>query len=209
MTCDIVQNSKELFSAGFELIHDNQNIGQMSFQGQLGSMEGVWSIQCFDKNIVMECCRCRDANTTQKVFRPYSVTFNSSNAGEVFQSKYRAGFLKSFDYNQLLLFGTSYSLYPIGFGNDGFKCPIYAGNRQIALIEKPCVVYNDLHSYHITAIDVESALIAVLFCAYMYVNSAYKPGNKVSKSVEKNITKTTNKLLLAKYNAQFKENTMG
>lgn len=207
MTFDIVQNSKELFSAGFELVCDGKKIGQMSLQGRLGPMEGVWTIQCFDKNITMERCRRSDVNTTQKVFRPYSVIIDSSNGGAVFQSRYKAGFLKSFDYNRLLLLGMSYDMYPIGLGNDGFKCPVYHGNGQVALIEKPCIVYNDLHSYQITAIDAPSALTAALFCAYMYVNAAYKPGSKVSKSVEKSVTVTTNKLLLAKYNAQFKENT--
>lgn len=208
MTFDIVQNSKELFSACFELVCGGKKIGQMSLQGRLGSMEGVWTIQCFDKNITMEHCRRSNVNTTQKVFRPYSVVIDSSNGGAVFQSRCKAGFLKSFDYNRLLLLGMSYDMYPIGLGKDGFKCPVYHGNEQIALIEKPCIVYNDLHSYHITAMDAPSALTAVLFCAYMYVNTAYKPGSKVSKSVEKSITVTTNKLLLAKHDAQFKENNV-
>ena len=62
------------------------------------------------------CLQYRDVNTTQKVFRSYSVIIDSSNVGAVFQTRYKAGFLKSFDYNQLLLFETSYSMYPIDLG---------------------------------------------------------------------------------------------
>lgn len=203
MIFDIVQNSKELFFADFDIIRGDQTIGQMSFQGKFGSMEGEWLIRYFDKEIVMKHCHQKEVRAKSKVFRPYSICINSDSVGFAYQTRFNAGIFKSFDYEQLSMLGTTYSLYSIGFGEDGFKCPIYDCNRQVALIEKPCIVYNDLHKYHIISTKNESDLAAVLLCGYMYVNSAYKPGNKVSNAIEKNISITKNKLLIDKYDSNF------
>lgn len=57
--------------------------------------------------------------------------------------------------------GMIFDLFPIGFGNEGSKSPIYNGNKQIAQIEKDCIVYNDLHNYRIFAEDLFASQIAI------------------------------------------------
>ena len=96
-----------------------------------------------------------------------------------------------------------FDLFPIGFGNEGSKSPIYNGNKQIAQIEKDCIVYNDLHNYRIFAEDSFASQIAILFCIYMYINVGYKSGEKVISSKVKVVSITTNKLLKEKYNPEF------
>ena len=98
-----------------------------------------------------------------------------------------------------------YDLYPIGFGNEGGKHPVYCGDTQIAQVEKPAEVRDDLHNYTIYAIDSDAAELSVLLVAYMYVNANYKPGEKVTKSYVKCYSITKNKTLLSKYDPEFKE----
>lgn len=100
--------------------------------------------------------------------------------------------------------GQTFDLFPIGMGKQGNKSPVYCGNTQISLIEKDCIVYNDLHEYHVFALDREAGLISALFCMYMYVNAAYKPGVKVTESKVNSVSVTTNKLLKEKYDPGFK-----
>lgn len=205
MIFDIVQRTKALFSADFDIVHKGRIIGHMLFQGRLGSMEGVWTIQCLGRTVSMERCSAGEAGAVDEwTFRPYAVSVDGSEAGAVYQTRHRAGLFRSFDYHRLQLLGTTYVEYLIALGKEGGKCPIYVGDRQAALIEKDSVVYNDLHHYHVTAAGEEPALAAVILCGYMYANAAYKPGQKVTKSVEKDYSKTTDKALLEKLDPQFK-----
>lgn len=98
-----------------------------------------------------------------------------------------------------------YKMYPIGFGKEGAKNPIYCGEEQIALIEKDCEVVNDLHTYKLFCLTEQSSVIALLFAMYMYSMTGYKVGEKVTKSVEKRVSITTNKHLKAMYDPSFKE----
>lgn len=204
MTLDFVQNAKELFSAHFEVLHHGQIIGQMSLT-QASPLHRTWSGQCFGREISMTDIPRKTAGLTGKILWPYSIAINSCEIGTVYQTRYKAGLLHSFDYVQMRLAGRQYDLFSIGFGKDGAKAPIYCGDRQRALMEKPAVVYNDLHCYHITAADQDDGLAALLFCCYLYASSAFRAGNKVVRSVEKNYTHTTNKRLLEKYDPLFKE----
>jgi hypothetical protein len=67
------------------------------------------------------------------------------------------------------------------------------------------VTYNDLHQFHIFALDESAALTAVLFALYQYVISCYRPGEKVSKSISKVFSSTKESSLLSKYDPHFTE----
>mgnify|MGYP000818851168 CR=1 FL=1 len=88
---------------------------------------------------------------------------------------------------------------------EGGKHPVYCGNKQIAQIDKPCEIYNDLHHYTIYAVDQDAAEISALFAAYMYINASFEPGQKVKQSYTKCTSITLNKTLKQKYNPDFKE----
>lgn len=113
-----------------------------------------------------------------------------------------------YDHHKMTVTGLEYQLYPIGYGKGGYRNPVYQGNAQIALVEKDAVVYNDLHSYTITAADEQNIFISILFCCYMYTIGCYVPGEKVSQSVVKNFNKSTNKELLAKDDFSFPKASM-
>lgn len=205
MILDVVQVSKDLFAASFVVNRGNIQIGNFSLNGKLGSMEAKITGKLFEHNIDMYFGKTDNIDVAHP-FRPYTINKNGVINGVVYQTKFNGGIFKKFDYNQMKKAGITYDLFPIGLGKEGCKCPIYDFNTQIAQIETDCVIYNDLHIYKIFAQDEFSSEIAVLFAIYMYINAGYKPGEKAITSTVKVVTKTTNKLLLQKYNSEFTKN---
>lgn len=202
MILDVVQVSKDLFSASFVVKRGDVQVGCFSLQGNMGSMEAKISGKLFEQDIEMQYGKTNDVGAAYS-FRPYLINENGIYNGVVYQTKYNGGLFKKFDYQQMKNAGVTYDLFPISFGNEGSKSPIYKENTQIAQIEKDCVVYNDLHIYKIFALDELSSEIAVLFAIYMYINAGYKPGEKAVSSTVKVISTTTNKLLKEKYDPTF------
>ena len=142
-----------------------------------------------------------------KAYRPYKI-FNSEHRilGNVAQIDQREGWFTTISYMHMYIVDQEqYDLYPIGFGAEGGKHPVYCGNKQIAQIDKPCEIYNDLHHYTIYAVDQDAAEISALFAAYMYINASFEPGQKVKQSYAKCTSITLNKTLKQKYNPDFKE----
>lgn len=202
MILDIVQISKELFSAEFAIRTGSTPIGDIHLQGSLGSMEAeiVLNYQdtCF--GMVHEHLEQKPA---KRVFRPYAIYADGAVIGVVYQSEEKLGLFKGYSFREMNFSGKSYRMFSVGLGNEGYKFPIYEGERQIAEIDKPCVVYDELHEYKIYALDAPSAMTASLLCAYLYVSGAYTPGEKVIRSKVKTITITANKFLKEKYDPGF------
>lgn len=202
MVLDVMQVSKDLFSASFVIKHENTQIGNFSLQGRLGSMEAEIQGTIHEQFFKMSYGKKDDLDVAHP-FRPYLIYKGNIPDGTVYQTKFNGGFFKKFDYHQMNLNGMIFDLFPIGFGNEGSKSPIYNGNKQIAQIEKDCIVYNDLHNYRIFAEDSFASQVAIFFCIYMFVNAGYKPGEKAISSKVKIVSNTTNKLLKEKYNPDF------
>lgn len=200
MIFDTVQESKELYKAVFLIRHGDASIGKMEVRGSAGSIDGDWDIALLGQAITMTPERKK--NLSRQAARPYEVTANGEACGCVCLAREKHGLFASFDYVTANLQNGIFNLYSILF-DEGGKCPIYAGERQIAQIDKDNVVYDDLHSYHIFALNESIALIPTLFCAYLYVIGHFKPGVKVKSGYMKYCGKTTNKLLLEKYDAGF------
>lgn len=204
MYIELVQRNKELFTADFEIVENQSVVGSLALQGKLGSLDAKITIQYRGSEISLTP-GVRDFDIlAKKPFRPYTIAFNGINKGVICQTKIKTGIFSKVEFHQIEMSGQIYEMYPIGFGNEGAKNPIYVGNDQRGLIEKDCEVINDLHIYKITCVDELSAIIGLLFASYMYVNAAFKPGVAVAKSVHKVISKTTNKTLLQKYDPSFK-----
>lgn len=202
MILDIIQVSKDLFSANFLINRGANQIGSFSIQGRLGSMEASITGEILEQRFGMNFGKLDDVEVSHP-FRPYLLSENGIVDGMVYQTKYKGGVFKKFDYHQMKKGGITFDLFPIGFGNEGSKSPIYLGNKQIAQIEKECIVYNDLHDYRIYVKDDYASKIAIFFTIYMYVNASFKPGEKIVSSTVKVVSVTTNKLLKEKYNSEF------
>lgn len=209
MILRIEQIQKELFSAEFRIFHSDEIVGNIFVQGKLGSMETKIKVQFFEKNYEMEYAggifkEKKLPDKSGKAYRTYEIRdMLRQIVGEVSQIDKKEGWLSTISFFELLFGKQKYCLYPIGFGSEGGKHPVYCENIQIAQVEKPGEIYNDLHNYKIFAVDQKAAEISVLFSAYMYINANFKPGEKASKSYVKYTSITTNKILKEKYHPDF------
>lgn len=209
MILKIEQIQKELFSADFRILHLNEVVGSIHVQGKLGSMEADMEIHFFQNIYKMHYVGglIKSAplpNRKGKAFRPYKITgINGETAGSIFQVDQKEGWFTVIGYFEMNYKAHQYNLYPIGFGAEGGKHPVYCEGQQIAQVEKSGEIFNDLHHYDIYAIDQNSAEIAVLFSAYMYINANFKPGEKATRSHVKYTSVTTNKTLKEKYHPDF------
>lgn len=205
MYFELVQTNKELFAANFNIVEKDLIVGNMHLEGHLGSMEGAITISYNSKSISLTPGANGFEIQAKSPFRPYQILINGVAKGIICQTECKAGLFNKYDFHQIEMGNEIYEMYPIGFGQEGAKNPVYVGGQQKALIEKDCEVIDDLHTYKMTYVDEMTAFLCLVFSAYMYVNAAYKPGTAVTKSVHKVISKSTNKALLLKYDPSFKQ----
>lgn len=204
MYCELVQQNKELFAADFNIVVSDTIVGNLHLEGMLGSMEVSVTGTYFDTHISMKHASKKTKIVANNPFRPYSISINNADNGYVYQTEFKKGLFNRYDFHQIQITHDVYDMYPIGFGKEGAKNPIYKNDTQVALIEKDCEIINDLHVYKITCINEQEIIIALIFAMYMYINAGYKPGIKATKSVHHVISTSTNKLLKEKYNPNFK-----
>lgn len=102
-----------------------------------------------------------------------------------------------------------YAIYAINIWKEGTKYAIYRNDdkeRQIALVEKPEVVYNRLDEYAWMALFEEDIIVVGLYLLYIdYMSNAPCRLESVTASKEVSGGKTLNKALLAKYDENFKK----
>lgn len=110
-----------------------------------------------------------------------------------------------YEYYEYHFFGKEYVAYEIGMGKEGIKIPLYDVERQIALIEKSTVVYDNKDEYDIYAIDAKALEIAVLFNLYYDFTRFGRFGEFAYKSKETEYLYTLKKELKSKYDPNFKE----
>lgn len=206
MILNLVQTNKEMYSAKFSLQREDTEVGNIGLKGKMTSMEG--NVKGFFYSNTFEMSYGKSREIRAKAFRPYRIQINEADAGVVYQTERKTGFFRSYPFHQMLLEGQEYDLFMVEFREKGARCPVYLGDKIIAEIDKDYIVYDDLHKYEIYAVDVASAEIAVLFALYMYVIGAYKPGEKMKKSVHKILEQTKEKELINKYDPEFKKTVM-
>ena len=198
------QKNKDLYSGEFEIIDNNQVIGNIYFKGQLGSMEVSLNGSFYDKSFFFFFVN-KFFPGPKKNFRPYNILENNNVVGNIFQSIIKNTlFLRSY-YHLCTYNNKEYISYPIGLGKKTISA-IYCDNTQIAQIEHDNTVYNDLHNYTIYCESRDTAFISILIACYTYIIKAYKAGQKVISSKVISFDKTTNKYLLEKYNPNFVDN---
>ncbi|MCR4645639.1 MAG: hypothetical protein K5695_09565 [Oscillospiraceae bacterium] len=203
MILKIRQMAKELFEATFVIEADGRTVGDMKLVGSLGSMEGVWSIRYAGLSVRMTHGKVQ-LPAGEKPFRPYDIYVNDQPTGSVFQTDVKEGGLFSkYPVSKIYFNGACCTLYPICFGEEGAKSPVYFQNTQIAEVHKSAVIENELHHFNMYIKDERFATACVLLCCYSYVLGFFRPGEKPIMSVRKIICTEKNKHLLAKYDPGF------
>ncbi len=206
MIGEFKQTSQELFSAVFELRVGGAVISVARFEGRLGSRDGLWNLETGQS--VWTMGRGVNPLTEESAFRPYDIQRNGTQVGTVYSTTEKTGFFSCYQFHRMLYGAANYAMYPIGFGKEGSRCPIYQGTQQIALLEKPATVYNNLHNFSIFSLDEQAQNIAMLFCAYSYILGCYRPGEKIMQGVKTTYTISTNKVLKSKYDPGFKDRVL-
>ncbi len=99
-----------------------------------------------------------------------------------------------------------YNSYVVSLPAEGGRQSVYREGVQVAQINIPREVVNDLYNYTIYALDQKEAEMCAIICAYIYINAHFKPGEKAIKSYVKHYTTgTKDAFLLEKYNPDFVE----
>lgn len=93
------QKNKDLYSGEFEIIENNQVIGNIYFKGQLGSMEVSLNGSFYDKSFSFECVN-KFFPGPKKNFRPYNILENNNVVGNIFSINNK----KYFIFKKLLSF---------------------------------------------------------------------------------------------------------
>ena len=205
MYLEFVQKKKQTYFAEFVLKSGEHVLGEFSLSGQLGDREGLITGHAGADKIMMSAAS-EDDGAEKKAFRTYGIWRNDVAVGKIRQRESEGSLFHKYYYLELELPEASFSLYSIGLGHEGAVFPLYIGDRQIAQLEKDCIMFNDLHSFRIYCASEEDGAIAAMFCLFMYVNGGYKPGKKSLRFKSSVLGLTTNKELLDKYDPDFLSN---
>lgn len=210
MILKMCQIKKELFLANFEIWNKEEKVGSVVVNGKMGSMEADIKIEIFNDEYTMKyvsgILKEKFMKKGYKSFREYSIHNASNEEGVVYQVDWKQKMFLITNYYEMKYCGLHYNLYPISFLKDGKtegKHPVYCCDVQVAQINTPGEIFNDLYNYEIYAINQKEAKMCAVLCAYMYVNAGFKPGERVTKSHVKFYSKTKDTFLLEKYHSDF------
>lgn len=205
MIVDIIQKNKELFSAEFDIIENNSRIGTMRFQTKMYNTKGSW--ECNYKGCQF-LLKSEKHNRSESATRPYSLYINNNLYGRVLSSDKRVIADMGINVYQLYYGNNVIEMYTVGKGKemDQIDYPVYSGNYEVALFEKPRVVINDLHNYHLTSLDDNSTFESIILCCYNYALVYFNKGVKYTKSRFEYNYNTIDREYLLKDNPYFKYN---
>ena len=113
--------------------------------------------------------------------------------------------LRDAPYDRIELFGREWIVYQVGLGSQGLKFPVYEDGRQIALLEKQPVAFNNLDVYELYALEQEGILLAALFGVYYDWKAFAKTGEYNSRNASATVVLTLRKSVKNKYDPSFKE----
>lgn len=198
MSISFVQQRKDLYAADFRVVHNGTQVGELSMEGWMGSREGKWSGTVMGHQVNLA------PSSGGRGFRPYDIWVDGRTAGSVAQIDVKNGLFSRYQYHEIRIGGRTYELYSVGLGKQGGAGCLYCEGQQLAEIDNEATVRNELYEYDIFAVDSDAAFASVLLCCYMYVRGCYRPGEKPSASAATYVTVTTNKVLKAKYDPNFK-----
>lgn len=210
MICKLKQTKSD-FSSEYELYYNDKVIAVISTDNNMlcvpdimirsGLSGCIYYLRYSNKMNFSNVVKSSD----DKSYNPYLI-YNEHNEqiGCMYLKNGGKRVFDKYEYLFLELNGNEYQMYPIGFGKEGYKYPLYDSTQQIALVEKDCVVINNLDEYDIFAKDDFSANIALIMAVYIDAQMFARRGEIVEKSVVKSYSKSFSKELKAKYNPEFK-----
>lgn len=169
-----------MFEATFSIYCKNSNIGNITFEGRIGTPESEVSINVLNKYISLHRKR-KSEKRGLDAYRPYTIEKNGVEVGEVFQATKKIGIFKSYGYQYANFDAAEFKMYPIGFGEQGARNPIFFEDIQVALLLKPAVIVDDMHNFEVIVRSDNDVEIAVVFVAYIYAKAFFKPGEFVKK----------------------------
>lgn len=209
------QKEKGLYSAVFDILKDTDVIGTASLHGDMVSITGDWDIDVCGEHISLKQISAKKVRlmagslTSDVPFGQMEIYVNGIEKGVVFQGIHKKSLFREYNVHHIIYDGqTIYNMYPIGFGEEGAKNPVYVEEhgveRQVALTEKSSVVYNDMHEFF-CYMDDDLIPTIIIFCALMYSLGCYKPGTKIIEGVKRTISITKEEKLLSKYDPKVAE----
>ena len=182
----VKQINKELFEANFDIIENDEVIGNLNLKGHLGTPEVKLTGKLYDKEFNME----RTKQTKGK-FRPYNIIENNAVVGEVYQAEFKKSWFSSKSYTRCIYNGQEYNSYGVAISNGKVIEAIFNNEKQIAQCENDTTIYNELFNFDIYCNMQEEVFISVLTVISRYIIGFYKAGEKVTESVR---TFNTNKM---------------
>jgi hypothetical protein len=140
--------------------------------------------------------------------KPYEIFSEAGESCGYIYEKKKQGIFKGYVYDQIIFNGTNYTVYTVSVPKEGDKYAIYASDGQeyqVALVEKPQIVYNRLDEYFWMSLYEEDIELIGLYLLYRdYMMNAPHRMETVAESREISFGKTWNRELWGKYNDQFK-----
>ena len=210
MILKIQQTKKELFSAAFDILHKEERVGTISVSGKLGSLEADIRVNVFGNIFTMKYAGGLFAEQKikkgYKSYRKYSISDATNDGGYIYQVDWQQKLFLTTSYHEMEYKGMRYNSYVVSLPAEGGRQSVYREGVQVAQINIPREVVNDLYNYTIYALDQKEAEMCAIICAYIYINAHFKPGEKAIKSYVKYYTTgTKDAFLLEKYNPDFVE----
>lgn len=113
------------------------------------------------------------------------------------------GFLQSYFYRVMQIYGENYYLYEVGFGAKGLYLCIYKEDQLIAIVDKPLKVVNYRDKYIVYCLE-EDNIKAIFPLVLQYDMTEHGDIAEVSlRSVKVKRVNTIQKELIAKYDPNF------
>lgn len=201
----VLKQTESAFTCGYDLIKNNAVIAKATLSDNLTGYGQLDFDAYFEKAKFRMCYMPLTETVMQaKSVKIYSIYEIFDCCGNKIGQVSSQG-VKMFDYICVEYKNYTFNIYTVGLGSEGIKYPVYYNTQQVALIEKDCVVKNNLDEYSITSIDEFTGYIAYIAALFIDETAYANRGEKVKKSTQKYYLKTTNKELKAKYNPDFKD----
>lgn len=209
MVLNIVQTRSGV-EASFEISSTDGVIATAAMTNNV-TFGGTWLIAYKGTSFSMQYKRLAAVNNLSKKAEEknhvsYGIVDSSGNIhGYISRRESTGSIFKRYEYIGMEYNGAQYSAYIIGLGKEGYRFPIYKGALQIAEIEKDCVVYDNLDRYTAYLTNDSYALETIMVCLYLDYMMFARRGEIPTQAVSKSFLRTTNKLVLEKFDPSFKD----
>lgn len=211
MILQIEQRNRELYEAEFSIRRGNDVTGAIHIKGTPGHMEADARMEIFDKTYLLSPDDSvqllngggQRRSREEKVYRTYLI--NGKGGGSICQVERKTGVFSSVVFREMIFENEVITMYAKTFKTEG-KNSVYCRNQQIAQIDTSSKIVDGMYRYTVYAVDEKAAVMAALYCIYMYILTGFKPGEKVVKGTYTQTSVSFDKTFDEKYNPDFIRN---